>query len=145
MKTIKNSTILVLAFGLMVFISQVSRAETMGTAFTYQGRLIDANKAADGLYDIQFKLFDANVAGTQKGSTVDVNELDVIDGQFTILLDFGSDVFNGDARGWRLASGQVSLKTPMYILCLVPVRKSRRLLMPFMQKRRAAAAVRHGK
>ena len=69
----------------------------MGTGFTYQGRLIDANNAADGLYDFQFKLFDANVAGTQKGSAIDVNELDVIDGYFTVLLDFGSDVFDGNA------------------------------------------------
>jgi hypothetical protein len=70
----------------------------MGTVFTYQGRLIDANGPADGLYDFQFKLFDANVAGTQQGSTIDINDLDVIDGHFVIELDFGSGIFDGAAR-----------------------------------------------
>jgi len=31
-------------------------------AFTYQGRLTDAGKPADGLYEMQFKLFDAATA-----------------------------------------------------------------------------------
>lgn len=72
----------------------------MGTAFTYQGRLIDANSAANGLYDFQFKLYDDPnvIVGTQVGSAIDINELDVIDGYFTVELDFGSGVFDGDAR-----------------------------------------------
>jgi hypothetical protein len=70
----------------------------MGTAITYQGRLIDADDFADGLYDFQFKLFDANESGTQKGPAIYINDFDVVEGQFTIELDFGSDVYNGDAR-----------------------------------------------
>jgi len=77
----------------------------MGTAFTYQGRLIDANSPADSLYDFQLKLFDDPdiVLGNRVGSTIDVNELDVINGCFTVELDFGSNVFDGDAR--RLQMG----------------------------------------
>ncbi len=98
MKTTKKMlTILVLALGLMVCSVKVSKAAPMGTAFTYQGRLIDANSAADGLYDFAFRLYDANTAGSQKGSTIDINELDVIDGYFTVELDFGSGVFDGNA------------------------------------------------
>ena len=99
METKKILTILVLALGLMVCSIKVSEAGPMGTAFTYQGRLIDANSAADGLYDFVFKLFDdANtVTGNQLGSTIGINDLDVIDGYFTVELDFGSDVFDGDA------------------------------------------------
>ncbi len=72
----------------------------IGTAFTYQGRLIDANDVADGLYDFQFELYDNAdpVFASQQGNTIDINDLDVIDGYFTVELDFGSDVFNGDAR-----------------------------------------------
>jgi len=93
-------TILILTLGLMVCQAKVSEAGPMGTAFTYQGRLIDANSAADGLYDFQFKLYDdPNVAvGNQVGSDVNVPAVDVIDGYFTVELDFGSDVFAGDAR-----------------------------------------------
>ena len=89
----------ILALGLMVWSAAVSKAEPMGTAFTYQGRLMDANDAADGLYDFQFKLFDANAAGTQQGSSIDINDLDVIDSYFTVVLDFNDPcAFNGDAR-----------------------------------------------
>lgn len=72
----------------------------MGTAITYQGRLIDANSPADGLYDFEFKLYHAPNGGIQEGNTIDINDLDVIEGQFAIELDFGSDpnIFNGYAR-----------------------------------------------
>ncbi len=112
MKTKEMLTILVLALGLMVWPAEVSKAAPMGTAFTYQGRLIDANKPADGLYDLQFKLYDANVAGTQKGNAIDANELDVIDGYFTVLLDFGSDVFDGNDRWLEIGVRAGELKDP---------------------------------
>jgi len=100
MKTVKMLTILVLCLGLVVCQAEVSKASPLPPNWTYQGRLIDANSAADGLYDFQFKLFDdANtVTGNQLGSTIDINDLDVIDGYFTVELDFGCDVFDGDAR-----------------------------------------------
>ena len=97
MKTTKILAIMVLAFGLIVWPAEVSEASPIGTAFTYQGRLIDANNAADGLYDFQFKLYDANVAGTQKGGILNIGEVDVIDGYFTTELDF-SNVFDGNDR-----------------------------------------------
>ena len=98
MKRRRMLTMLVLALGLMVCLTQVGKAVPMGTAWTYQGRLMDANGPADGLYDFMFDLYDANVGGTHQGPMIDINDLDVIDGYFTVLLDFGSDVFNGDAR-----------------------------------------------
>ncbi len=70
---------------------------TMGTAFTYQGRLIDDYEVADGLYDFQFSLFNLQSGGEQLGSTVDFNDLDVVDGQFAVPLDFGEDIFDGNA------------------------------------------------
>ena len=74
--------------------------EPIGTAFTYQGQLLDKNKPAKGLYDFQFKLFehfDPNL-GSQQGRTIDINDLDVINGYIGVELDYGSDVFSGDAR-----------------------------------------------
>jgi hypothetical protein len=70
----------------------------MGTAFTYQGRLIDGGNLANGEYDFEFKLYDAPSDGTQIGSTVTVEDVTVIDGLFTVKLDFGSGAFRGDAR-----------------------------------------------
>ena len=94
--------ILVLAVGLMVCPAQLAGAVPLGTAFTYQGRLIDANNIADGLYDFEFRLFDDPCTGIQQGGTNDVNDLDVIEGYFTAVLDFGG-VFNGDARWLEIA------------------------------------------
>lgn len=100
MKSAKMLEVLVLMLGLIVYQATVSEAEPMGTAFTYQGHLYDTNQVADGLYDFQFKLFDdPNVAiGIQVGSDVNVPDVDVIDALFTVELNFGSDVFDGDAR-----------------------------------------------
>ncbi len=95
----------------------------MGTAWTYQGRLIDANGPADGLYDFQFRLFDANVAGTQQASTVTVNEADVIDGYFTVELDFGSDVFNGSERWLQIEVRAGELDDPSPYTPLNPRRQ----------------------
>jgi hypothetical protein len=98
MKNAKMSAILFVALTLIVCRATVSSAVPMGTAWTYQGRLIDANYPADGLYDFEFKLFDDPCLGTQQGGAIEVNDLDVVDGYFTVELDFGGGVFEGDAR-----------------------------------------------
>ena len=122
MKSIKMSAILVLALGLVVCPAKVSEAASMGTAFTYQGRLIDANSTANGLYDFQFKLFnDPNVIlGTQVGSTIDINELDVIDGYFTVTLDFDANVFTGEARWLEIGVRPGELEDPNAYTILSP-------------------------
>jgi hypothetical protein len=97
MKNAKMSVILVLALGLAFWQAKVGRAEPMGTAFTYQGRLMDTNSPADGRHDFEFILYDAPSFGTRLAGTIEVNDLDVIDGYFTVELDFGSNVFYGDA------------------------------------------------
>jgi hypothetical protein len=101
MKKTKMTAILVLALSLMVWLVGPAEAEPMGTAWTYQGRLMDANEPADGLYDFEFRLFsdpNLNSYQVQVGDVVEINDLDLIDGYFTVELDFGSDVFDGDAR-----------------------------------------------
>jgi len=89
--------LIILGLGLIGSLAVVGKAAPMGTAWTYQGRLMDANNPADGLYDFEFKLYDDPYTGIQEGSTFEVNDVDVIDGYFTVELDFGSDVFDGDA------------------------------------------------
>ncbi len=96
-----NLAILLLAAALSM--AAVSYAAPMGTAFNYQGSLNDAGSLADGLYDFQFKVYDALAGGTQQGSTLSVDDKDVIDGFFTVTLDFGAGVFTGDARWLQIA------------------------------------------
>jgi hypothetical protein len=89
---------MLLVLGLVVWQVKVGEAGPMGTAWTYQGQLIDANNAAEGVYDFNFGLYDTAGDGNQVGSDVNVPDVDVIDGYFTVALDFGSSVFEGDAR-----------------------------------------------
>jgi hypothetical protein len=122
MKSIKILTVLVLALWLFAGPVQPAGAEPMGTAFTYQGRLLDANQTADGLYDLQFKLYDSPADGNQMGGTLDANEVDVIDGYFTVFLDFGSDpnIFNGDARWLDIGVRPGELEDPNAYTVLSP-------------------------
>ena len=78
-------------------------AEPVGTAFTYQGRLLDNGTTADGKYDFQFALYDADTLGTQVGSNVDKEDVQVTDGYFTVEIDFGSSVFTDQVRWLQIA------------------------------------------
>ena len=69
----------------------------LGTAFTYQGKLEDAGSPANGLYDFEFKLCDDSVTPCTLG-TITVGPHDVVDGLFTVEVDFGAGIFNGQAR-----------------------------------------------
>jgi hypothetical protein len=73
-------------------------ATTIGTSFTYQGRLTVAGSRANGLYDFTFKLYDQLEGGIQIGATVTQYGIEVVSGLFTVNLDFGAAVFMGDAR-----------------------------------------------
>ena len=89
----------------------------VGTAFTYQGRLVDGAVPANGTYDLQFTLFDAVTAGAQVGATVTKPGVTVSAGLFTTSLDFGATAFAGTKRwleiGVKLpAAGAYTLLTP---------------------------------
>ena len=94
-----------LAFLLLLFAGVTAAGQ--GTAFTYQGRLTDSGNPADGLFDMQFKLFDSTdfVTGIQVGSTITISNVQVTNGVFTTQLDFGAclSCFNGSARFLEIA------------------------------------------
>jgi hypothetical protein len=97
----------------------------MGTAFTYQGRLVDDGNPANGIYGFRFSLWDDAIAGSQVGSTVSVDDQSLTDGLFTVTLDFGTGVFDGQAR-WlevevkRDAEGIYSILIPRVPLTPAP-------------------------
>lgn len=72
-------------------------AAAQGTAFTYQGRVLDNNSPTTTNYDFQFRLYDAAAGGVQQGSTQTLTSVPVTSGIFTVTLDFG-DQFPGPAR-----------------------------------------------
>ena len=75
-----------------------STTATLGTAFTYQGRLTQSDSPATGNFDFRFILYDASLGGAQVGPVVTSNDLPVNDGYFVAQLDFGAGAFNGQAR-----------------------------------------------
>jgi hypothetical protein len=87
------TVIILLAWGW----SPPSTAEPLGTAISYQGKLEVADMPADGTYDFEFKVYNALSDGTQVAGPVVIGDATVIDGLFTLQLDFGPAVFTGDA------------------------------------------------
>jgi hypothetical protein len=75
----------------------------VGTAFTYQGRLLDGGVPAEGDYDFEFTLYDDPAAGSVVASPISKDDEPVDYGLFTVVLDFGGGVFNGDARWLQVA------------------------------------------
>jgi len=82
-------------------------AAPLDSGFTYQGSLEINGSAMTGTVDFQFSLWDAGSGGTQIGTTVTYNAVAVDGGLFAVNLDFGFEVFNGDAR-WL----EVSVRNP---------------------------------
>lgn len=69
------------------------------SVFTYQGRLSESNAPANGLYRMRFSLFDTEANGTPIGSPLEMTNVIVTTGLFTVPLDFGSAPFsNGSSR-----------------------------------------------
>ncbi|MCX6896745.1 MAG: hypothetical protein NTZ16_14900 [Verrucomicrobia bacterium] len=69
-----------------------------GTAFTYQGRLADNGTVANGIYDLRFSILDAAMSGSLVAGPLTNRPVAVTNGIFTVTLDFGAGVFDGNAR-----------------------------------------------
>ncbi len=71
------------------------------TAFTYQGRFSDSTlpQPTSGSYEMQYKLFDTPTVGTglQNGTTQTVSSVSVVNGIFTVQLDFGGGAFRANS------------------------------------------------
>jgi hypothetical protein len=80
-----------------------ARSAALGTAITYQGRLADGGVAANGSYDFQFTLYNAETGGAQVGSLVPRDDVLVSEGYFTVQLDFGVGAFGSEARWLEVA------------------------------------------
>ena len=92
-----------LALCLLATLRLELNAASVGTAFTYQGRLQQAGGPASGRYDFQFSLWDAGTAGAPVGAVQTASAVGVTNGWFTVTLDFGA-VFNGNALWVEIAT-----------------------------------------
>ena len=78
--------------------AEQSIADPLGTDFTWQGEPKEGGSLANGDFDFEFKLFDTDSGGTQLSGIAALDDIAVIDGRFTVQVDFGVNVFNGDKR-----------------------------------------------
>ncbi len=88
-----------LAVALAIFLGQCSvHAQVqIGSEFTYQGQLQQNGQAADGLFDMSFRLFSVAGGGTSIDEVM-IPDVTVTNGRFTVELDFGFDAFDGHVR-----------------------------------------------
>src|SRR5262245_18766324 len=89
---------LTLSVSLLAMFITASNAYAQTTQFTYQGKLTDNNAPVNALYDFSFTLWDAPTNGNQIGAPVTAQNAAVVDGIFTVTLDFGAGAFNGASR-----------------------------------------------
>src|SRR5262249_10352672 len=94
--------------GIMLLAVAASPAQTaVGTAITYQGQLKSSGSPANGSFNMDFKLFDAATAGNQVGPTLQFDgssgnppPVTVVDGSFTIQLDFTVSPYTDNQARW---------------------------------------------
>ncbi len=91
----KLTSLLLVLFALSL---QPAVGASVGTTFTYQGRLSSGTNAATGRYDLTFSVWSALTGAAQVGNTLTNTAVGVTNGLFTVTLDFGSTVFDGSAR-----------------------------------------------
>jgi hypothetical protein len=83
-----------LARGAWVLLALGGPAGAVGTIFTYQGSLQDAGVLANGAYDLQFHL--QTQAGAPVAGPLQLEDVPVNQGVFTVELDFGATIASGD-------------------------------------------------
>jgi len=93
-----NKTSLGLAAALTFAVLAASPVGAQSTAFTYQGHLDDAGTPANGLHDFRFVLFNASTGGVAVAPPVCADDVDVVEGVFTVQLDFGQQFATAEQR-----------------------------------------------
>ena len=89
------------------------------TSFTYQGHLSRGGSPANGSFDMDFRLWDAETNGLPIGTPIHVSGYPVADGLFTIDLDFPG-LFVGNQR-WIEVTVAGEVLTPRQPVNSVPV------------------------
>src|SRR5262245_44572803 len=91
----KSARLFIVCLLATVLFASQTMAQT--TEFTYQGRLLSGGLPANGNFDFEFRLFDDVAVGTQLGPIVPLTSVNVVNGVFSVRIDFG-DQFPGPSR-----------------------------------------------
>lgn len=101
------SRVVALVLGSMLLAGN-AEAQSFGSSFTYQGRLVAGGVPVDGTVDLEFRLFTTSTdLDGQVGLTVVQNGVLVVAGEMVTSVDFGIGVFDGQERYL-----QISVRSP---------------------------------
>ena len=93
----------------IVCLATSAPAQSVTTAFSYNGMLRSGGSPANGSFDIEFRLYNAASGGSQIGAPVTLLGQDVEDGLIAAELSFGAAFSDGGQRwlqvGVRPAGG----------------------------------------
>ncbi len=101
-------------------------AVPLGTAFTFQGQLKADGLPINDLADLRFTLWDAAAGGTADADVRTQSAVAVVNGLFTVELDFGSGAFEGSKKWievevrYPAGAGPFVLLTPRQPLTAAP-------------------------
>ncbi len=127
MQNQRRTTIGCLLAGLLAIAGVPAQAQTpLGSSFTYQGQLNQNGNPLNTTADFEFTLWDADAGGNMLGTAIAADNVAIVDGLFTIELDFGVMAFNGDARWLEISvasptAGPLETLTPRQPLTAAPV------------------------
>lgn len=96
----------VFSFAIVLFLTVAAHADT---TFTYQGELQQAGTVANGPYDMDFTLWNALTEGGQIGATINLSDVLVVDGIFTVELDYGAAAFYSSERWLEIVVNSTTL------------------------------------
>lgn len=110
---------------LPILLILVSLAGAQSTAFSYQGKLLVSGVPANGNYDFQFRIYDLPTGGTQIGATPLRTNIPVVDGIYTVSVDFGSAPWTSGFRYMEInvrpaGSGSFTTLSPRQEVQAVP-------------------------
>lgn len=85
------------------------------TAFVYRGHLVESSQPANGNYDLQFGLADAEGEGSYVANLVTNLAVPVTNGMFSVNLDFGT-AFDGSPRWLEIGVRTNASEVPFFLL-----------------------------
>ena len=94
-----NAQNLLVALALLLTLNlESTTAWAQTTAFTYQGQLVSSGVPLTGTYNLTFSLFNVANGGSAIAGPVTTNGVPVNNGLFTVTIDFGGSVWNGQTN-----------------------------------------------
>jgi hypothetical protein len=144
MKTQKIVTSVLMVFMLSTILAMPSEAQRpeplqsanvssiVGTAFSYQGQLKKNGNFVNGTCDFEFSLWDQAGSGTPPTGGIQIGDMQsksgiavTTEGLFTVILDFGNNVFRGETRYLQIAvqcvgDNNMNTLTPRQLLYATP-------------------------